>query len=305
MLRSRSPLATLAVGLLLLPLGTSAAQESGAKPAQGPQAERPAAAEPEGPQVPWLTGPIQGNLGVLAHVQVKDGCGFADDDGTRLFLTRTQNPTSGSEQGMVICEVIGAAGDTSQWFAVFEYDDVGYVKDDEKGSLDADAILKSLREGNEAGNEYRREKGWAELELVGWERTPYYDPATNNLTWATRVRASDGGESINHSVRLLGRGGVMKVDLVVAPESYSGSMADFGVLVASHEFNSGLKYAEWRDGDRVAAYGLTALVAGGAGALALKSGLLGKFWKLLVAAGVAITAGVRKLFGGKQEGAAG
>jgi uncharacterized membrane-anchored protein len=305
MLRSRSPLATLVVGLLLLPLGASVAQESGAKPAQGPQAERPAAAEPEGPQVPWLTGPMQGNLGVLAHVQVKDGCGFADDDGTRLFLTRTQNPTNGSEQGMVICEVIGAAGDTSQWFAVFEYDDVGYVKDDEKGSLDADAILKSLREGNEAGNEYRREKGWAELELVGWERTPYYDPATNNLTWATRVRASDGGESINHSVRLLGRGGVMKVDLVVAPESYGSSMADFGVLVASHEFNAGLKYAEWRDGDRVAAYGLTALVAGGAGALALKSGLLGKFWKLIVAAGVAIAAGVRKLFGGKQEGAAG
>jgi hypothetical protein len=77
----------------------SAAQEAGAKPAQGPQAERPAAAEPEGPQVPWLTGPMQGNLGVLAHVQVKDGCGFADDDGTRLFLTRTQNPDQRQRAG--------------------------------------------------------------------------------------------------------------------------------------------------------------------------------------------------------------
>jgi hypothetical protein len=58
--RFRSTLATLAVGLVLVPWSASAAQEAGAKPAQGPQAERPAAAEPEGPQVPWLTGPIHG-----------------------------------------------------------------------------------------------------------------------------------------------------------------------------------------------------------------------------------------------------
>ncbi len=259
--------------------------------------------EAAGPQVPWTNGPVQGTLGAIGQVKVGDGCGFADADGTRTFLTLTQNPTSGQEKGTVLCQVLRSESDTTQWFAIFEYDEVGYVKDDEKTALDADKILASLREGNEAGNEMRRERGWETLDLVGWERPPFYDPATNNLTWATRVRAAGGDESINHSVRLLGRGGVMKVDLVVSPDAYAASIPAFDGLVASHEFNSGLKYAEWREGDKVAAYGLTAPVAGGAGALALKSGLLGKFWKLIAAAGVAIVAGIRKLFGRKQEAA--
>ena len=97
---------------------------------------------------------------VIVNVNVVEGCGFADAEGTKQFLTMTQNPTSGDEKGTVICQIVTAAGDTSEWFAVFEYDEVGYVKDDEKGSLDADEILKSLREGNEAGNEMRRERGW-------------------------------------------------------------------------------------------------------------------------------------------------
>lgn len=281
MVRPISMLGMIAAIALVLPFGAAQAQK-------------------EEPQMPWISGPIKGALGVVAEVQVKDGCGFADDEGTRTFLTLTQNPTSGDEKGTVICQVIGAAGDTSQWFAVFEYDEIGYVKDAEKESLDADEILKSLRAGNEEGNKMRRSRGWSELELVGWERAPFYDPVTNNLTWATRVRSAEGGESINHSVRLLGRGGVMKVDLVVEPVSYGAAMPDFSGLITSHEFNSGLKYAEWRDGDKVAAYGLTALVAGGAGALALKSGLLGKFWKLIVGVGIALVAGFRKLFGKKE-----
>ena len=50
------------------------------------------------------------------------------------------------------------------------------------------------------------------------------------------------------------------------------------------------------EGDKVAKYGLTALVAGGAGAAAMKLGLFGKLWKVIVgifaAAGKAIVAGV-------------
>jgi uncharacterized membrane-anchored protein len=260
-----------------------------------------AAQEKQGPAVEWSDGPLQGALGKIGQVKVGEGCGFADAKGTQTFLTLTQNPTSGQEQGTVLCQVLRSETDTTQWFAIFEYDEVGYVKDDEKAKLDADEILASLREGNEAGNEMRRERGWETLDLVGWERAPFYDPATNNLTWATRVRAASGDESINHSVRLLGRGGVMKVDLVVSPDAYAKSIPAFDGLIASHEFNSGLKYAEWREGDKVAAYGLTALVAGGAGALALKSGLLGKFWKVIAAAGVALVAGIRKLFGRKEE----
>jgi uncharacterized membrane-anchored protein len=237
-----------------------------------------------------------GPLGKEARVSVSDGCAFAGVEGTKKFLTLTQNPTNGDERGTVLCTVLRSAVDTSGWFAVFEYDASGYVKDDEKSTLDVDAILASLREGMEAGNKVRRQRGWTALQLVGWERPPFYDPQSNNLTWATRLRDEDGSETINHSVRLLGRGGVMSVDLVVDPMDYQASLAPFSRLVAAHEYNSGFRYAEWREGDKVASYGLTALVAGGAGALAVKSGLLGKLWKVIVAAGVAVLAGIKKLF---------
>jgi uncharacterized membrane-anchored protein len=49
---------------------------------------------------------------------------------------------------------------------------------------------------------------------------------------------------------------------------------------------------------------LAALIAGGAGAVALKTGLLAKFWKLIVVAFAAIAGFIKKVFRsifGKEE----
>ena len=89
---------------------------------------------------------------------------------------------------------------------------------------------------------------------------------------------------LNHSVRLLGRGGVMSVDLVVSPEHYQRALPAFNGVIGKFEYKAGHTYAEWRDGDKIAAYGLTALVAGGAGAVLAKTGLLQKFGKAIVLA---------------------
>ncbi len=52
----------------------------------------------------------------------------------------------------------------------------------------------------------------------------------------------------------------------------------------------------------MAEYGLTALVAGGAGVVAAKTGLLAKFWKFIVAGVVAIGAFFKRIFGfGKKD----
>ena len=197
----------------------------------------------------------------------------------------------------------------ARYFVIFEFVEIGYVKEDDKDELDGDALLESLREGTEAGNEFRREHGWGEIEVVGWERAPFYDQRTNNLTWATKVRGkgADGGESINWSTRLLGRRGVMNVDLVLAPEDLTVALGEFETSLGGFEFSPGHRYREWATGDKVAAVGLGALVLGGAGAIAAKTGLLAKFWTLILAAGKwiviglgAIGAGLRKLFSGKR-----
>jgi uncharacterized membrane-anchored protein len=66
---------------------------------------------------------------------------------------------------------------------------------------------------------------------------------------------------------------------------------------------SGQKYSEFKSGDKVAAYGLSALVLGGAGVMAAKMGLfaklgviLGKFWKGIVFGLIALGALVKKFW---------
>jgi uncharacterized membrane-anchored protein len=190
--------------------------------------------------------------------------------------------------------------EAAPWFVVFTYDPSGYVKDDERDELDANVILKNLRRATDAGNRERARRGWATLTINGWMTSPYYDESTHNLTWATSITDASGEKVVNHSVRLLGRGGVMHVDLVAGPEQIDDIMLDFEDIVAGFEFKSGHRYAEWRAGDRVAAYGLTGLIVGGAGIAAVKSGLLAKLWKVLVAGLAAVGAFFKRIFGRKR-----
>ncbi len=267
--------------------------------------------------IEWKAGPVQGRLASVATLNVPDGCRFTEGKGAQTFMEVTENPPSGDEVGVLLCEAPLAADSTevSRWFVVFEYDASGYVKDDEKTELDAEKILATLRRGQAEGNKERRKRGWDELTLDGWIKPPYYDQATHNLTWATRIIAQDD-TTANHSVRLLGRGGVLKADLVIDPSGLETALPTFDEVVAGTTFTPGQRYAEWREGDKVAGYGLTALVAGGAGAAAMKLGLFGKLWKaiagIFVAAGKAIVAAVvalaawlRKLFGRKPKASGG
>ena len=248
--------------------------------------------EPEAGRAGWTPGPTVGKLGDRATIQVPEGHYFLDRTATRRFLEENQNIPDGDELGTVV-RVNSTTGDS--WFAVFSYGDTGYIKDDEKDSIDAAALMRNMQKGAQQGNEARAKRGWSALNLEGWHQPPYYDTATNNLTWATKL-SSDGEPIVNHSVRLLGRSGLMSAQLVGDPATIDTATAEFNTMLASYAFNTGSRYAEFRPGDKIAAYGLTALIAGGAGAAAVKTGLFKKFGKLLVLLFVGIAAGIKKLF---------
>jgi len=201
-------------------------------------------------------------------------------------LELTQNIPNGKEVGAIIPVTRGE--DQKIWFVIFEFNEVGFVRDDEKGKIDADGLLKSIQEGTEEGNEVRKEKGWPAFHVLGWQSSPFYDQRTNNLTWAIRGQDEKGGKSVNHSVRILGRRGTMNVDLVLDPDEYANVLPAFSNLMNTFEFQQGSKYADFVKGDKVAEYGLTALIAGGAGALAVKTGLFMKMWKFILAAILAL-----------------
>jgi len=258
----------------------------------------PRAAAAQADKIPWTKGPTKGLLGSEAIIGVPAGCLFTGRDGVKTFLTVTENPVSGNERGVVMCQSQATA---DPWFVLFSYDESGYVKDDEGSNLDADAILESVRSGTEAANRERKRRGWGTLSVEGWVTKPFYDRATNNLTWAITAHDNTGGRTVNHSVRLLGRGGVMHADLVTTPEHLTALVPTFNGMIGGFSYSPGHKYAEWRSGDKVAAYGLTALVAGGAGVALAKSGLLVKLWKLIVV-GVVALLGALKRFWSKITG---
>jgi len=281
--------AVVGVSLLLLAPVTAWAQEEGGSDLFS--------------QIAWIHGPEQGRLGDLAILEVPEGFIFAEAEGAEQFMELTENPVAGNELGVLLS--LPKSETDAAWFVVFSFNDIGYVKDDERDDLDADAILQSLREGTTEANKERQRRGWGVVEIGQWVEPPHYDTATNNLTWSLSV-LSQGESSVNHSVRLLGRRGVMNADLVVGSDQLSTAIPAFEDVVAGFDFNSGHKYAEWRAGDKVASYGLTALVAGGAGVALAKSGLLAKFWKVLVAGAAAVVAAIKRLFGfgKKAEGVA-
>ena len=240
----------------------------------------------------WEVGPGEGALGTVATVDVPEAYLFGDGDHARTLLEMWENPTSDIELGCVT----PAAGD-EDWYVFFEFDPIGYVRDDEQNDLDADAILASLREGNKRGNDERRRRGWPTIELVGWAVPPRYEPTTHNLEWATIVESENGSQSVNYSVRLLGRSGVMSAELLCDPTEMEAKLPEFRRILAGFGFVPGGRYAEFRQGDKVAAYGLSALVAGGAVAGLAKAGLLKKLLKPLLFALLFAGGAIWRLFG--------
>jgi uncharacterized membrane-anchored protein len=96
----------------------------------------------------------------------------------------------------------------------------------------------------------------------------------------------------------------MDVDLIASPTQYASITGTFNSLMSGFHYTQGNRYSDFAKGDKVAKYGLTALILGGGAAVALKTGLLAKFWKFIVMGIVAIGAAIKKFFQtifGKEE----
>lgn len=244
-----------------------------------------------------IEGPATAKLGEVAQLEVPPGYVFIDGKTLRALLKAGGNPVSGNELGSL-------EPTNGNWSVMFRFSDIGYVKDDEKDRLDADKLLQSYKEGTEAANKMRTEAGSPPIHVVGWEQPPRYNETTHNLEWAIRGEC-EGRAILNYDTRLLGRKGVMQVKLIVPPEEFAATLPEFKNMLAGHSFQSGQSYAEYRQGDKLAKFGLAALITGGAAVGAAKLGLfasLGVFfkkaWKLLVVVVVALAGLIKKLLGG-------
>ena len=241
----------------------------------------------------WVEGPQTVSVGSNGTFSIPAGYVFLSSADTRRWLEEvTQNPSSGNE--------FFFAPSSLSWWAIFQYEATGHVKDDEK--IDADALMAGMRENQEEGNKERQKRGFPMLLNLAWKYPPFYDPATKRLEWAISFVSSDTGkEEVNYETRILGRQGVTSATLVVAPEKLPVAVPEFKAAVAGYSFVAGQRYTEFKQGDKVAEYGLAALVAGGAAAALAKTGFLAKYWKILIGAGAALIAGIGSLFRRKDK----
>jgi len=253
-----------------------------------------------------VRGPSRVSLGHELTLDLPEGFFFLAKKDADEMMRRFGNQDDPSLLGVVLKP-------EASWLVTISFDAEGYVKDEDGEKLDADEILKAISDGTEEANKYRVEHGFKAMHVDGWSEPPHYDRKTHHLIWAVSGSDADG-TSINYNTRVLGRRGYASLNLIDAPEKLAQSKLEAATLLDVTHFDSGARYEDFNEkSDKVAEYGLAALVAGGAGAAALKLakvGLLAKFGgkllalliagkKGLVAALVGLGALLKRFFGKK------
>ncbi|MBX3236438.1 MAG: DUF2167 domain-containing protein [Nitrospiraceae bacterium] len=231
------------------------------------------AEEPKPVPLAWQMGPTEAALGDQAKLTLPKGYRFLGAEETQRVLREMGNFPSGAELGLIASATPG-----EKWFMVIRYIDAGYVKDDDAANWNADELLASIKEGTEEDNKRRQAQGHPPLVIRGWEEPPRYDKAANKVVWAIAAQEEDQ-VGVNYNTMALGRQGYLSMNMVGSLEELPMLKPHANQLLANVAFVEGKRYGDFNSAtDKVAAVGLTALIAGAA----IKSGLLAKLWAFIV-----------------------
>jgi len=294
-------------GLMLVSLlATGVAWAGKAAPAPTP-APAPDDKAPPPPMFHWTAGPAPINLGHELDLALPADYVYLGGLEAKTLMEKV-----GSLYNDDLLGVVASKNEQEDWLVVIRYQEEGFVKDTEK--IDADELLKTIREGQEEANAERVKRGFSALKIDGWSEAPHYESAVHHLVWALLVSAPDG-TSVNYNTRILGRKGHVSLNLVTDPAKLAVHKINASKLLAATTFKTGARYEDFNSKtDKVAEYGLMGLILGGAGlgaAKLVKIGLLAKFGKGLIAlliAGkklvvllfVGIWVGIKKILGIKR-----
>ena len=220
--------------------------------------------------------------GGVASLDLPEGFHYlSPEDTENVLVTAWGNPPGNETLGMLVQSPDDILADES-WAVIIAYEEDGYVSDENADSVDYAEMLEDMQAGSRESNAARVEAGYEEVELLGWAATPRYDQAANKLYWAKELRFGDiPVNTLNYNVRILGRKGVLVLNLVATMPQLQEIETAIPTVLAMTNFNPGHRYSDFDPSvDEVAAYGIGALVAG---KLAAKAGLFAKFGVFLVA----------------------
>ena len=247
-----------------------------------------------------IMGPSDVTLGDQATLHLPSDMIYVPEREGGALMEYWGNAVGGSFRGLVFPK-----DDNANWTISIDHIADGYVKDEDAKTWNADELLQSLKDGTEEQNKVRAEKGVEPLKIVGWVEKPQYLADSHQLYWSIKAvhenDAPDAEATINYNTYALGRDGYFEVDLMTSDKTIATDKAAARQAVSAIDYKQGKAYADYQPGsDRVAEYGLAALVAGIAakklGLLAVAGLFLAKFAKIIIA-GVAVAGGgLFKLF---------
>jgi uncharacterized membrane-anchored protein len=220
--------------------------------------------------------------GGVADLTLPEGFHYlSPEDTERVLVTAWGNPPGNETLGMLVTGPADILAEDS-WVAVIGYEEDGYIPDEDADSVDYAEMLANMQAISRESNAARMEAGYDEVELMGWAATPRYDKTAKKLYWAKELRFGDiPVNTLNYNVRILGREGVLVLNLVATMPQLQEIEAAIPTVLAMTNFNPGYRYSDFDPGvDKVAAYGIGALIAG---KLAAKAGLFAKLGVLLLA----------------------
>ncbi|HJU39440.1 MAG TPA: DUF2167 domain-containing protein [Tahibacter sp.] len=216
------------------------------------------------------------------------------------------NPPDADVLGMLLPGGEKTLVDQKAWAVVLTHADEGHVSDADAAGTDYDKMLKDMQAAAREENPEREKQGYPAVDIVGWAAKPHYDNTTNKIYWAKELKFSGSdGNTLNYDIRVLGRSGYLSMNAVAPMSELATVETGMQRVIAMTEFDTGHRYADFNAStDKVAAYGVAALVGG---ALASKAGLFAKLLALLVAgkkfvgiAVIGLVALVGRLFGRKK-----
>jgi uncharacterized membrane-anchored protein len=240
----------------------------------------------------------------LATLNVPQGFSYLNGaDANKIVVNLWGNPPGQEPLGLLMSGTSPLSRDT--WAVIITYDEDGYIKDNDAAKINYTDLLKQMKQRFQDANAERTKQGYPTIELVGWAEPPHYDSLTHKLYWAKELKfGNESANTLNYSIRMLGRRGVLVLNAVAGMNQLSEIERKTPEILTAIDFNQGNRYADFKPGsDKIATYGLAALVAGG---VAAKLGFFKLIWvgilaakKFIVVAVLAVVAWFRRLFGKK------
>ena len=221
----------------------------------------------------------------LAKLKVPAGFKFLNAaDAQKVVYEIWGNPRDKEEKmyGMLIPEKMKATGQDS-WAFIIEYDDMGFVKDDDADKINYAEMLKEMQDGEKEENAERVKAGFGAVHIVGWAEQPHYDKTRKVLHWAKEIDFDGTTEhTLNYNVRVLGRKGIIMLNAVGNISQLGEIKQTIDGVLSSVEYNEGNRYSDFNPSvDKVAAWTIGGLVAGKVLAKVGILAMIAKFGKVI------------------------